>query len=50
MVSGCYFGFVFGGDTANSKIFARILFSPIALKDIFATLEKRDLGVVYVYK
>ena len=29
-------------DTVNSEIFARILFSRIALKDIFATLEIRD--------
>ena len=36
--------------TVNSDIFARILFSQIALKDIFATLEIRDLGMIYVYQ
>ena len=28
--------------TVNSEIFARTLFSPIALNDIFATLKNRD--------
>ena len=34
----------------NSVIFAGILFSRIALKDIFAILEIRDLGMIYVYQ
>ena len=50
VVISCYFGFVFEGDTVNSKIFARILFSRIALKDILVTLEIRDLGMIYVYQ
>ena len=29
-------------NTVNSEIFARILFSRIALKDIFVTLKIRD--------
>ena len=29
-------------DTVNPKIFARILFSRMALKDIFATFKIRD--------
>ena len=36
--------------TVSSEIFARILLSRIALKDIFATLEIRDLSMIYVYK
>ena len=35
-------------NTVNSEIFARILFSRIALKCIFATLEIRDLGMIYL--
>ena len=35
-------------STVNLEIFARILFSRIAFKDIFATLEIRDLGMIYV--
>ena len=38
------------GYNVNSEIFARILFSRIALKDIFATLKIRDLGMIYVYQ
>ena len=37
-------------DTVNSEIFATILFSRIALKDIFATLEIRESGMIYVYQ
>ena len=33
-------------NTVNLEIFARILFSQIALKDIFATLEICDLGMI----
>ena len=36
--------------TVNSEIFARILFSRIALKGIFATLKIRDLGMIYLYQ
>ena len=36
--------------TVNSEIFVRILFSRIAFKDIFATLEICDLGMIYVYQ
>ena len=36
--------------TVNLEIFVRILFSGIALKDIFATLEIRNLGMIYVYQ
>ena len=35
-------------STVNSDIFARILFSQIAFKDIFEALEIRDLGMIYV--
>ena len=35
--------------TVNSEIFARILFSLIALKDIFATLKIRDMCMIYLY-
>ena len=38
------------GNTVNSEIFARILFSRIALKHIFATLKIRDKGVIYLYQ
>ena len=34
----------------NSEIFARILFSRISLKGIFATIEIRDLGIIYLYQ
>ena len=34
----------------HSEIFTRILFSPIALKDIFATLKIRDLGMIYLHQ
>ena len=37
-------------STVNPEVFARILFSQIALKDIFATLKIRDLGMVYLYQ
>ena len=36
--------------TVNLEMFVRILFSRIALKDIFATLKIRDLGMINVYK
>ena len=36
--------------TVISEIFARILFTLIALKNIFATLEIRELGMIYVYQ
>ena len=36
--------------TVNSKIFARILFSRIAFKDIFSTLKIRGLGMIYLYQ
>ena len=36
--------------TVNLEIFARILFSRIALKHIFATLKIRDKGVIYLYQ
>ena len=34
--------------TVNPEIFARILFSRIALKDIFVTLKIRDYGMIYI--
>ena len=34
-------------DTVNLEIPARILFSRIVLKDMFATLEIRELGMIY---
>ena len=37
-------------STVNLEIFMRILFLRIALKDIFATLDIRDLCMVYVYQ
>ena len=37
-------------NTVNSEIVARILFSRIALKDVFVTLEIWDFGMVYVYQ
>ena len=36
--------------TVNSEIFARILFSRIALKPIFVTLKIRDKGVIDLYQ
>ena len=36
--------------TVDSKIFARILFSRIALKDIFATLKNRNWSMVTLYQ
>ena len=35
--------------TVNSEIFARILFSRKALKDIFVMFELSNLGVIYLY-
>ena len=37
-------------NTVNSEIFARILFSRIVLKDIFAKLKIRDQGMIYIYQ
>ena len=37
-------------DTENSEIIVIILSSRLALKDIFATLEIRNLGIIYVYQ
>ena len=34
--------------TVNSEIFARILFSIVALKHIFAMSKMRDKGVIYL--
>ena len=34
--------------TVNSEIFARIKFSRIALKDIFATSKIREKGIIYL--
>ena len=36
--------------TVNSEIFARIYFSQIALKDIFAMRKNRDWGMIYLYQ
>ena len=36
--------------TVDSEIFAIILFSQIVLKDILATLEIRNLGMIYRYQ
>ena len=36
--------------TVNPEIFARILFSRIALKVIFAALQIRDKGMIYLYQ
>ena len=36
--------------TVNSEIFARILFSQMASKDIFATLKICDKGMIYLYQ
>ena len=35
-------------STVDSKIFARILFSGIVLKEIFATLKNRGFGMIYL--
>ena len=45
-----YSGLVWETFTVNSEIFARILFSRMALKEVFATLKIRDLGMIYVYQ
>ena len=37
-------------NTVNSEIFARILFSPVALKHIFAMLKICDKGMIYLYQ
>ena len=34
----------------NPEFFARILFSQIALKDIFVTLKIHDYGMIYIYR
>ena len=34
----------------NSEYFARILFSRVALKDIFATFKMRDLDIIYQHQ
>ena len=44
-----YYSFVKLSIYCKFEIFVRILFSPIALKDIFVTLEIRDLGMIYLY-
>ena len=36
--------------TVNSEIFARILFSQKASKDIFCDIINRDLGMIYLYR
>ena len=36
--------------TVSSEIFARILFSRIVLKHIFAMFKIRDKGVIYLYQ
>ena len=36
-------------NTVNSLIFAKILFSQIALKDVFARLEFRDFGMINLH-
>ena len=36
--------------TVNLEIFARILFSRIALKHMFSTLKICDKGVIYLYQ
>ena len=37
-------------STVNSEIFARILFSRNALKDLFVMPKVRDLGMIYMYQ
>ena len=37
-------------STVNPEIFAKILFSWIALKDTLATLKIRDKGMIYLYQ
>ena len=41
---------VAGSITVNPEIFARILISRMALKDIFATFKIRDEGMIYQYQ
>ena len=41
---------LFPNLTVNSEIFARILFSPKGLKDIFATVKICDFGMVYIHQ
>ena len=36
--------------TVNSEIFARFLFSRIALKDIFARFKNRDFGMICLHQ
>ena len=36
--------------TANLEIFLRILFSPIVLKGIFATLKIQDFDMIYLHQ
>ena len=36
--------------TVNSEIFARILFSRIESKDIFATFKIRNYCMIYIYQ
>ena len=36
--------------TVNQEIFAKILFSRIALKDIFSALKICDSGMIYLYQ
>ena len=38
------------GNFRETFIFARLLFSRIALKHVFATLKIRDKGVIYLYQ
>ena len=40
----------FNLTTVNSEIFAIILFSRKALKDIFATLKISNKGMIYLYQ
>ena len=35
--------------TVNSKIFVRILFSRITLRDVFVMLKNRDWGMIHVH-
>ena len=37
-------------DIVDSEIFTRILFSRIALKDIFVTLKIRYYCMIYIYQ
>ena len=36
--------------TVNSEILARVLFSRIALKDLFVTFKIRNQGMIYLYQ